>query len=465
MSSPARNLLTRLLGETLTLLALAAVVAAVYGAIVIGLGRPPTGDERALLVLSAAAAAVAALLWGELRARVRELAQTLTGARRPSPETVAATFRSRLTRALPLDEILLQLVESLRESLVLDAAEVWTGSNGVLERSVADPELPPARQELTPDEESVVVRTGVGGTSWAQTWLPAVTAGREDSVLRVAAAASGGELLGLLVVSREPGGAQFAQPEEQALAEIARQVGVLLHTAQLDSALRATHDALRAQADELRASRARVVTAADNERRRIERDLHDGAQQRLVGLALSLRLVARRAEPATATAIEGCIEELMTALAELRELARGLHPAVLSERGLQPALEMLAARSAVPVVLEAELDGRLPSAHEAALYFVAAEALTNVAKYAGANTATLTLRGDGRWAEISVTDDGVGGARIERGSGLRGLTDRVEALGGRLTVTSAPGEGTTVSARVPMVADVPAAVSQLAGRE
>jgi signal transduction histidine kinase len=215
----------------------------------------------------------------------------------------------------------------------------------------------------------------------------------------------------------------------------------------------------------LRESRARIVEAAYEARRRIERDLHDGAQQRLVGLALSLRLVARRAEPATATAIEGCIEELMTALAELRELARGLHPAVLSERGLQPALEMLAARSAVPVVLEAELDGRLPSAHEAALYFVAAEALTNVAKYAGANTATLTLRGDGRWAEISVTDDGVGGARIERGSGLRGLTDRVEALGGRLTVTSAPGEGTTVSARVPMVADVPAAVSQLAGRE
>jgi signal transduction histidine kinase len=215
----------------------------------------------------------------------------------------------------------------------------------------------------------------------------------------------------------------------------------------------------------LRESRARIVEAAYEARRRIERDLHDGAQQRLVGLALSLRLVARRAEPATATAIEGCIEELMTALAELRELARGLHPAVLSERGLQPALEMLAARSAVPVVLEAELDGRLPSAHEAALYFVAAEALTNVAKYARASTATLTLSGDGHWAAISVADDGVGGARLEHGSGLRGLTDRVEALGGRLTVASAPGEGTTVSARVPMVAAVPPTVSQLAGRD
>ena len=215
----------------------------------------------------------------------------------------------------------------------------------------------------------------------------------------------------------------------------------------------------------LRESRARIVEAAYEARRRIERDLHDGAQQRLVGLALSLRLVAGRAEPATANAIEGCIDELMTALAELRELARGLHPAVLSERGLVPALEMLAARSAVPVVLDADLDARLPSAHEAALYFVAAEALTNVAKYAHASTATLSLSGDGRWAEIAVADDGVGGARLEHGSGLRGLTDRVEALGGRLTVASARGEGTTVSARVPMVADVPATVSQLAGRE
>ena len=203
----------------------------------------------------------------------------------------------------------------------------------------------------------------------------------------------------------------------------------------------------------LRESRMRIVEAADDARRRIERDLHDGAQQRLVGVALSLRLAARRAEPATARAIERCMEDLMTALAELRDLARGLHPAILTERGLVPAVRMLATRSPVPVVLHPELDGRLPSAHETALYFVAAEALTNVAKYAGASTATVTLRSSNRWAEITVADDGVGGARPERGSGLRGLADRVEALGGRLTVTSAPGKGTTVCARLPMATD------------
>jgi signal transduction histidine kinase len=200
----------------------------------------------------------------------------------------------------------------------------------------------------------------------------------------------------------------------------------------------------------LEQSRARIVEAADDARRRIERDLHDGAQQRLVALALSLRLVARSAEPATAAALRGCIEDLHAALGELRELARGLHPAVLTQRGLPAALQELAARSPVPVALDAELDGRLPAAHEAALYFVAAEALTNVAKYAKASAVEVTLHGDERWAEIAIADDGVGGARAEDGSGLRGLGDRVEALGGGLTLASTRGHGTTVRARVPV---------------
>jgi signal transduction histidine kinase len=154
-------------------------------------------------------------------------------------------------------------------------------------------------------------------------------------------------------------------------------------------------------------------------------------------------------------AIESCIEDLQTALAELRELARGLHPAVLTERGLPPALQMLAARSPVPVVVDADLDGRLPPAHEAALYFVAAEALTNVAKYADASVAELTLRRDHGWAEIAVADDGVGGAHTESGGGLRGLCDRVEALGGRLTLTSPAGAGTTIRACVAVATERP----------
>jgi signal transduction histidine kinase len=212
----------------------------------------------------------------------------------------------------------------------------------------------------------------------------------------------------------------------------------------------------------LKESRARIVATADDARRRIERNLHDGAQQRLVTLALSLQLAARSTDPATAAALRGCIEELNAALAELRELARGLHPAVLTERGLPAALQGLAARSPVPVSLDADLDGRLPAAHEAALYFVAAEALTNVAKYAEASAVELTLHGDDRWAEIAVADDGVGGACAEDGSGLRGLGDRVEALGGRLTLTSARRQGTTVRARVPVARENAAEFSALA---
>ena len=208
----------------------------------------------------------------------------------------------------------------------------------------------------------------------------------------------------------------------------------------------------------LKESRARIVEAADDARRRIERDLHDGAQQRLVALALSLKLAARSADPATATTLEGCIEELHRALAELRELARGLHPAVLTERGLPAALQGLAARSPVPVLLDADLDARMPPTHEAALYFVAAEALTNVAKYAEASAVEVTLHGDDRCAEIAVADDGVGGARAEDGSGLRGLTDRVEALGGRLTLASSRGQGTTVRARLPVARENTAAL-------
>jgi signal transduction histidine kinase len=194
---------------------------------------------------------------------------------------------------------------------------------------------------------------------------------------------------------------------------------------------------------QLERSRARIVEAADGARRKLERDLHDGAQQRLVAVAIQLRLLARRLGPDAG--IEPCIQELLGALEELRDLARGLHPAVLSERGLVPALEALAARSPVPVTIHASLDGRLPEAAEVALYFVAAEALANVAKYASATAVEIHVGPDA----IAISDDGVGGASPDGGSGLRGLSDRVEALGGRLSVDSPPGVGTTVRAHVP----------------
>jgi PAS domain S-box-containing protein len=208
---------------------------------------------------------------------------------------------------------------------------------------------------------------------------------------------------------------------------------------------------LHARLEELAASRARIVAAGDVERRRLERNLHDGAQQRLVTLALSLRLVLAKlaSDPEAArTALAQAGDELALALEELRELARGLHPAVLSDRGLRAAVEMLAGRAPVIVEIEEIPDGRLPEPVEAAAYYLIAEALTNVAKYAQATTVRVCVATSDATVLIEVSDDGVGGADPAGGSGLRGLADRVEALGGSLEVVSPAGGGTSIRATI-----------------
>ena len=204
----------------------------------------------------------------------------------------------------------------------------------------------------------------------------------------------------------------------------------------------------------MRASRSRIVQAADDARRVLERNLHDGAQQRLVALSLSLRLaqVKIAEDPAAAeTILTSSREELALAIEDLRELARGIHPAVLTDRGLEAAVTTLAGRSPVPVEVSVSAE-RLPDAVEAAAYYVVAEALTNVAKYAQASVAHVRVsRHNGR-ALVEVSDDGVGGAVAAAGSGLRGLADRVAALDGTLEVESPPGGGTLIRAALPLVA-------------
>jgi signal transduction histidine kinase len=202
--------------------------------------------------------------------------------------------------------------------------------------------------------------------------------------------------------------------------------------------------------EELRASRARIVEAGDAERRRLERDLHDGAQSRLVALALLLRSARMRADGELAELLDQAQEELHTGLEELRELARGIHPAVLTDRGLEPALEALTSRAPLPVTLEVEGDERLPGPVESAAYFVVSEALTNVAKYARATHATVAVRRANGRVMVDVTDDGVGGADAAGGSGLRGLADRLAALDGTLRLDSPAGHGTRVHAEIPV---------------
>jgi PAS domain S-box-containing protein len=205
--------------------------------------------------------------------------------------------------------------------------------------------------------------------------------------------------------------------------------------------------------DELAASRRRIVEASDTERRRIERNLHDGAQQRLVALALGLRSAKTklRAHPdRAAELLESFSRDLAQAISELRELAQGIHPAVLTERGLEPALHALAVRAPLPVELTVSLPERLPEPVETATYYVVSEALANVAKHADAGSTDVRVERLGDRVEVEVSDDGIGGADSSRGSGLRGLRDRVEALAGQLAVESAVGEGTVVRARLPI---------------
>jgi signal transduction histidine kinase len=211
------------------------------------------------------------------------------------------------------------------------------------------------------------------------------------------------------------------------------------------------HAELRAQLADVQASRARIVTAADAERRRVERDLHDGAQQRFVTLALALRLARSRAgdeDPELTEMLDHAGHELERGLSELRELARGIHPTVLTEDGLSAAIDVLVERSAVPVTA-AVTERRCGSAIETAAYYVVAEAITNVAKHAPRSTARVIVTHEAGALEVEIRDDGPGGAEASPGSGLQGLADRVAAVGGRFSVDSPAGSGTTVRAVIP----------------
>jgi signal transduction histidine kinase len=204
---------------------------------------------------------------------------------------------------------------------------------------------------------------------------------------------------------------------------------------------------------ELAASRARIVAVDDAARRRIQRNLHDGAQQRLVTLSLGLQEAQAAVPPGAdelARRLEGAVAEVADVLAELQEIARGLHPAVLTDSGLRPALRALVRRSGVPVSLDVQVKGRLPEPVEVAAYYAVAEALTNIAKYADASAAEVEATADESVLQVWVRDDGRGGADFGRGSGLAGLKDRIEALGGRISLHSPPGAGTTVQIALPL---------------
>jgi signal transduction histidine kinase len=451
------RLVGRLVVHAISLAGLAGVVLVVYLAVVLGIGRVPSSEQTTLLAFSMLAAALTALVYPPVRRRLSEFSTPLVEHERSPPDAVLEAFGSRLTRTIPLEELLLQLCESLRKTLDLEAAEVWTGSGGLLERTASDPYLGRGSLILTAREEAVVARAGVPRPAWLKVWLPQLISGREGAELRAAPITHSDELLGLIVVERSAEREPFTDDGERALAALARQVGLALKNVRLDSALTASLDELRLQADELRASRARVVAAADAERRRIERDLHDGAQQHLIALAVNLRLARRLADsdaPAARAVLEELAGQVQEALDEFRDLAHGIYPPLLADRGLVEGLRAAIAHAPVRARLEAGGIGRYPAEVEATIYFCCLEALQNAAKHAGREArVTVRLWEEEDWLQFEVTDDGTGfdAGTKPPGAGLTNMSDRLGALGGRLSIGSSPGEGTRVTGVVPLV--------------
>jgi signal transduction histidine kinase len=447
----------RLLVHVLWVAGFSLVVAAVYVVVVLGLGKAPgnTGD-REILGLSMLAAAVAAIGYLPSRDRLLASATRFVYGAREAPDEVLRTFGSRMTRAVAMDELLLQLAESLRKTMGLARAEVYTGSGEVLERTVSVPDAPRRSILVSERERPVVTRAGVSGSAWASVWLPALADGRERSQLRVAPISHGGELLGLIVVERPADSDGFSEEDDRVLTELARQAGLAFHNVQLDAALQTTLDELRKQAGELRESRARIIASGDAERRRVERDLHDGAQQHLVALAVNLRLAREiiADDPDAGTEmLAQMAEDVQVTIKELRELAHGIYPPLLADAGLPEALRAAAGRCAIPVGVSTESIGRYSQGVETAVYFCCLEAMQNAAKHAPQATAQVRIWEESGGVLFSVSDDGPGfdPAKARSGHGFVNMADRLGAIGGTVRWESRPGHGSTISGSVPVI--------------
>ena len=448
--------------EAIVVAGLAVFVVAVYLIVVVGLVRPPAGAERDILLSSVAAALVIAVLALPVRSRLVAIGRSIVG-RAGRPATgVLSSFSARMSRAVPMDELLLQLAESLQTTMGSAGAEVWVGSDGVLTRTVSVPHRSSRRLVLGEQEQVVVGRARIGGDSWASVWLPELLVEQDgdrgpSELIRIAPAAHLGDLLGLLVVRRPAGSAAFSADEDTTLVELARQVALALHNVQLDSALQASLEEVRRRNVELQASRLRIVTAADESRRAIERNLHDGAQQHLVALAVKLGLARQLIQTAPEIAA-GQLEELRTdvqsTITAVRELAHGIYPPLLRQQGLGEALRTAATRSPLSCNVEVDLPGRYPVEVETAVYFCCLEAIQNAGKHAGEGaTITVRVNTDGPRLLFSVSDDGAGFATgtdlAASGHGFVNMLDRLGAIGGSLEVESAPGGGATISGSIP----------------
>jgi signal transduction histidine kinase len=408
---------------------LAAFITAVYVGIAVGVGALVGGGARPNLGLSILATAIVALGFQPVRERVQRVANRLVYGPRATPYEALSRFSGRVAEAYADDELLPRMARVLREGTGAEAAVVWLRAEGRLLPAAVWPDSPGDHRPL-----------GLAGGGLPEIPASAHSVAVEDR----------GELLGALSVVKRRG--ESPTPMEVKLVDdLAHQAGLVLKNVGL------TAELMR-RLEELRVSRQRLVRAQDEERRRLERDLHDGAQQHLVAFKVKLGLVEALTarSPERATAMLGQLEtDADDALETLRELAHGIYPPLLAERGLEAALRAQARRAAVPVEVAAEGVARQAPEVEATLYFCVLEALQNVQKYAGASRADVRLHEAGGELGFEVVDDGRGFdvAAAERGAGLANMADRLEALDGRLQVRSTAGRGTVVSGVVPTAPD------------
>ncbi len=413
------------INKTVVVAVLAAFVTAVYLAIVVGIGAAIGTRGKPNVLLSIAATAIIALAFQPLRERARRLADRVVYGKRATPYEVLSEFSERMADAYSTEDVLPRMARVLGEGTGATRTEVWLRVGSGLQLAASWPEATvPAKTPLP---------------------IPAGELPTFPDVDRALPVRHQAELLGALTLAK-PLNEPVTPAEEKLLSDLASQAGLMLRNVRLTAEL-------QTRLVELRASRQRLVTAQDEERRRIERNIHDGAQQQLVALAVKLKLVRTVAQK-DADAADGMLAQLQSdahqALDDLRDLARGIYPPLLADKGLAAALEAQAGRSPVPVVVETDGVGRYVQEVEAAVYFCALEALQNVAKYAQASRACLRLSHQDGLLRFEVEDDGMGfdPASTGYGTGLQGMADRLEALGGELAIRSAPGSGTTVLGEV-----------------
>ena len=415
------------ISRTLVYGSLAAFITGIYVAIVVGVGSLIGSGGKPNLALSIIATAIVAAAFQPARERVQNVANRLVYGKRATPYEVLSQFSERVAESYAADEVLPRMARVLAEGTGALRAGVWLRSGDVVHEAAS-----------WPGESPRAERANLVGGAFPD--MPEAD--------RALAVQHQGELLGALTVTKRKG-ESLTPVEEKLLLDLGSQAGLVLKNVGLTAEL-------LQRLEDLRASRQRLVAAQDDERRRVERNLHDGAQQNLVALKVKLGLAEMLAEkdPAKAKELVGQLKsDADEALETLRDLARGIYPPLLADQGLVVALEAQARKATVPVEVVASGLSRYPQETEAAVYFCCLEALQNVQKYASADLVVVTLTGSDGHLDFAVRDDGLGfdSRLVKRGAGLTNMADRIDALGGTLEVASAQGDGTSVSGSVPVL--------------